>query len=367
MQKSFVKHRVFPAVAVLLASAITLGALELVAWLALHKHWPRKPGIPTNEWVILTGHGRRLRPNLDFTQWFQMSGQNVRLRTNSIGFRGDEVPVQKTPGKKRVLVLGDSITLAAYLPEDQTFTTLAAKILSASAPTEVINAGVYDVGLREEILILKESGLKLKPDLVVLGFYLNDSRPPWGFENEYYNLPPRLTEASKTLEQYSYLYMWIWRRILVTHFLGHNMAKRLNWQDEYNSSNWREDQAAYQHLIQSASLDWGSAWDEKSWTMLYSGLDELRGLAEKNHFQLVVLIFPVAVQVRSNVYDDFPQQKMKSYCASHQLPCLDLLPLLREHQAENIYYDHCHFTAEGHRLIAGPIAQFIADNEPKAP
>ena len=53
---------------------------------------------------------------------------------------------------------------------------------------EVINAGVGDTGSQEQIDILEESGLQIQPDIVVLGFYLNDSRPPWGFSGELWNV-----------------------------------------------------------------------------------------------------------------------------------------------------------------------------------
>ena len=277
----------------------TLAVLEAIAWAALHKKWPRTPGIPTNEWVILTGHGRRLKPNLDFKQNFVMSGLEVRFRTNSLGFRGPEMPAEKSPGEKRVLVLGDSITLAAYLPEDQIFTSLVQDALSASGPVRVVNAGVYDAGLQEEIYVLKESGLKIKPDVVLLGFYLNDSRPPWGFENEYYRLPPRLMEFSKTAEQYSYLYQWLWKRILVTHFIGRKMADRLNWQTDYQKNDWMKNQDAYRHLISQAprwtgaqpgtkihGLEFSRAWTNcaasqkriiSSWRFWFSRLRSRRG------------------------------------------------------------------------------------------
>ena len=50
---------------------------------------------------------------------------------------------------------------------------------------------------------------------------------------------------------------------------------------------------------------------------------------------------------------------MKKYCDDHGVPCLDLLPILKTHKDEDIFYDHCHLTASGHRIIAGPISQFL--------
>jgi len=357
--QSRLRRWLFPIFAAFLSLIITLLALELSFWLILHKKWPRKPSIPTVNWVILTPRGRRLKPDLNEVYWSEISGQEVKIRTNSLGFRAGEIPPEKTPGAFRILVLGDSITLSAFLPEEQTYPDLVEKILREKKPVEVINAGVYDVGLEEELWILKESGLKLNPDLVLLAFYLNDSRPPWGFEDEYYRLPAWLINSSKTLEQSSYLYKWLWKRFLVRHFLGRKMTSRFDWIKLYRTTDWQTDQAAYEKLIRSASLDWGAAWTGNSWPKIYSGLEELEKLAGENKFKPAIVIFPVAVQVRSEFADDYPQQKIREYCESRRIPCLDLLPILRAHKTEKIFFDHCHLTELGNQIIAQPIAEFL--------
>jgi len=352
--------RLFPLLAVLLAALTTLGLLELTAWALLHKKWPRTPPIPTNEWVVLTGHGKRLRPNLDFTQWFLVSNQVVHFQTNSLGIRGREISLPKTAGVTRVLVLGDSITLSPFLPEEEVFPARVQQMLSASRLVEVINAGVSDMGMKEELLLLKETGLRLKPDLVLIGFYLNDSRPPWGFENEYYRLSPRLIEFSKTVEQYSYLYKWVWKRLLVSHFLGRKARNRWDWRNEFVNGDWRTDSSSYQRVIQGADLDFGAAWQQESWKAIDQGLAQFQDLARENNFKLAILIFPVAVQVKSLVADDYPQQQLKKLCETRNIPCLDLLPILKQHQGEDIYFDHCHLNALGHQIISRHIADFLA-------
>jgi len=47
------------------------------------------------------------------------------------------------------------------------------------ARVQAINCGVGDIGTREEADIFREKAAAIKPDLVVIEFYLNDSRPPW--------------------------------------------------------------------------------------------------------------------------------------------------------------------------------------------
>ena len=46
-----------------------------------------------------------LKPNFDGT-W-----AGVSIKTNSLGFRDEEIPLDKQPGEFRILCLGDSVTL----------------------------------------------------------------------------------------------------------------------------------------------------------------------------------------------------------------------------------------------------------------
>src|SRR5258706_587887 len=120
-----------------------------------------------------TPTGRRMRANTTVViENHYLSHRTVTLRTNSLGFRGPELgPKTRT----RVLFLGDSITLAHYQPEEETFVRLVETLSRDSArPLETVNAGVGGVGLEAELAVLKETGLRAEPDVVVLDFYLND-------------------------------------------------------------------------------------------------------------------------------------------------------------------------------------------------
>ena len=115
----------------------------------------------------------RHKPNLDL----QLG--SFRLRTNSLGFRGNAVSEQKPEGAFRVLVLGDSVAFGWGVDEAATFlrrfeaewnTTNARQI-------EVVNAGhlVYDSV--QEWALLRDQGLALQPDLVLLVYVVNDIEP----------------------------------------------------------------------------------------------------------------------------------------------------------------------------------------------
>jgi hypothetical protein len=76
-------------------------------------------------------------------------------------------------------MLGDSITWGDYVRDEETYVRQTANALESTLgyPVDVINAGVGDTGSLEQIDILEESGLRVHPDLVVLGFYLTTAAP----------------------------------------------------------------------------------------------------------------------------------------------------------------------------------------------
>ena len=119
---------------------------------------------------VETPAGRRLRPNTTaHIGRHALSGVPVEIRTNALGYRNREIGEKKG---KRILFLGDSITFADYLPEEQCFVRRVETLARAQGKDwETVNAGVGAVSLKTELAIQLETGLALNPDVVVLGWY----------------------------------------------------------------------------------------------------------------------------------------------------------------------------------------------------
>lgn len=101
----------------------------------------------------------------------------VLNKINSAGFRDREFPVEKTAGVKRILFLGDSIVYGQDIPHEDTIPKqLEKKLNAAGHKAEVLNFGVVGYETRQELIRLKTLGLQYKPDVVILGYTLNDSR-----------------------------------------------------------------------------------------------------------------------------------------------------------------------------------------------
>jgi hypothetical protein len=99
----------------------------------------------------------------------------VTVRTNADGFRDDEYPLERD-GRRRIMFLGDSLTLGWGVEQEQTFEHLLETRLDALRPTEVINLGVGNYNTTQEVNLFIDKGAKYQPDQVVLFYFITPSR-----------------------------------------------------------------------------------------------------------------------------------------------------------------------------------------------
>lgn len=95
-----------------------------------------------------------------------------RIDVNSLGFRDREVDVKKPDGVRRVLVLGDSFVFGVGLKNEERFSDMLQRMLPDDV--QVINCGVPGWGTDQEMLFYETSLRRLKPDLVLLTFLMQN-------------------------------------------------------------------------------------------------------------------------------------------------------------------------------------------------
>lgn len=98
---------------------------------------------------------------------------------NSFGIRDREYSLKKPPRTYRILILGDSFTEGYGMDIEHTFSKRLEEFLNTKPPNEgmkyeVINFGCAGYCPMLEYLLLKEKGLLLDPDLVILLLDLSD-------------------------------------------------------------------------------------------------------------------------------------------------------------------------------------------------
>jgi GDSL-like Lipase/Acylhydrolase family len=159
----------------LVAAAIAAGIAVMVSVIAIEiwvrSAWDESRGTP-GLFVSDPVRGQRLSANYD--GWFA----GVPARTNSLGFRDTrEYQLAKTPGSFRILVLGDSVTFGHGALNETSYPYLLEQRLREWRPEvkwEVWNLGIPGYNTAQELAYLHEVGERYAPDLVIVGFFLND-------------------------------------------------------------------------------------------------------------------------------------------------------------------------------------------------
>jgi len=106
--------------------------------------------------------------------------------TNSYGQRDVEREIEKTPGVRRILLLGDSVVEGHGIRDlDQTLSRQLEKLFGDDGTTEVLNFGVSGYCTLAEVELLEVKGLAFEPDIVILVFVFNDFD---NFNREVYRL-----------------------------------------------------------------------------------------------------------------------------------------------------------------------------------
>ena len=112
------------------------------------------------------------------------------MRTNSRGVRADgDISYEKADGVKRIVLLGDSFAMGYGVDLEDTFSSQMQKFLEeGGVNAEIVNLGVPTFGNAEELVLLREEGLKYQPDLVLLAWHASDysenvSSNLYGLEN----------------------------------------------------------------------------------------------------------------------------------------------------------------------------------------
>lgn len=133
-------------------------------------------------------------PRLLYRQRPRVRGRflGAEVSINALGFRGPETTVEKPPGVRRIVGLGDSVMWGWRVAADDRYLDQLARRLSADGvPTEAVNLAVPGYNTVQEVETLATRGLAFGPDVVVLELVENDLDPPlfvWGVGDDPWTL-----------------------------------------------------------------------------------------------------------------------------------------------------------------------------------
>jgi lysophospholipase L1-like esterase len=251
---------------------------------------------------------------------------------NSAGFRGDDFPAQKTTGKTRIAILGDSVAYGYSVPLEQTFARLLEQQLNADGyNAEVLNFAVNGYSTVAELELYKTRVREYQPDIVLLAYVLNDPLPA-AFVVQSVGSARKQVDYFRKLSRYSQLGAWAylrWQALL-------QQSNRLrNYEGMYsNPDSWNATQAALSGLHQQVQAD---------------------------NARFCAVIFPLLLD-----FTDYPfaaiHQQVGTTLQSMNIPYIDLLQdfsvvpymALRPHPN-----DDTHPNATGHAIAVKKIAPMI--------
>jgi lysophospholipase L1-like esterase len=153
------------AAASLVVAALGVEALARVFF----PQWAPRTGALTEFWRYDPDYGWSHVP--DTRGRFAAHGFDTTVTINADGFRGGRVPLQREPARRRVLVLGDSYVWGFGVEDQEVFT---ARLAQACPGLDVVNLGVSGYSTDQEVMLYRGKGAAYSPDVVVLVVATND-------------------------------------------------------------------------------------------------------------------------------------------------------------------------------------------------
>jgi len=320
---------------------------------------------------------------------------DCEFRINSLGLRDDEIALTKSPGTKRILMLGDSMTVGWGVEQEECFAgRLDALLNRAGGPPgaprprcEVVNCGWASWYTTDGALVfLKHRIDELDPDLIILDYFLNDPAElrPADWRPRGAALPDSIAPTREVggrggaaavlgairdyLSQRSYvlnLLRQIWKASIRRRALG---------ADVFTLEDARR--AEYPACAVLLFAETYPADFEERLGLTERLLVGMRDLAEEHGARFAVAIMPAdfqLVQGKRERYGILPvifhdrryvegkaQRRLKDVCERNGIPALDLLPALRGRCEEECFFSYDpHLTPAGHAVVADAMAGFL--------
>jgi lysophospholipase L1-like esterase len=286
---------------------------------------------------------------------FEGHWEGTWYQINQLGLRGPPISVQAPENEYRIVALGDSCTFGKGVTEESTWPrqleSLLGEALSGERPVVVANLGVNGYSGSTYERIFSEVGLGLDPDLVVVGYNLND------FPN-----------AIQAVDVY------IFKNRKARRMLSQDLRDTLG-----RTATYRWLRQAYYHARREA--DWknaeafargakGSTEFDQAWSEQRDYLASIRDQALAIGAQTAVFLFPYESQVYLDFFDTSPIERLRATCAALDLPFVDLAEEFRQSArqsdpAQELFLkgDRYHPNRAGYRIVAEGVMRLVIERK----
>ena len=299
-------------------------------------------------------------------------------QVNSLGLRGAEVELRKSPGTYRIVMLGDSFTMGKGVEDDSTFSAMLERSMSqGNLPVEVLNAGVDSYSPLLAYFRLTKTLPDLDPDLVVLNFDMSDLVQDALYRSEAdrssdgtivavpgpSNADPDAAERARdfVVNRLPLTRLLLWRtEAWAARATGQTNAALLS----------SADPDVLLHTLEGDTED-----REEQWSGVFESILSLRDYCERNGIFFALTAYPWGHQVSDEawrpgrelfieggvVVSDNSVTILQQFANSEEIPFLDVFGAFRSFNGRApLYFSYdMHWTPAGHRLMAQEVESFI--------
>lgn len=284
---------------------------------------------------------------------------------NKAGWHDADHELEKPAGTARIVVLGDSYVEGVQVALDELYHRRLEKGLAARSnrPVEAIGLGWAGWGQAQELECLRTTGLRYRPDLVVLEFLPgNDVRNNQDRLEQLANDEgSRSTFARvlfiKSINASLFFHAFLFDKLDLT------LRRAGGHRDPVDSDVYSASPAEHSEL-------WKEAWDRTD-----ALVGDTKAELDRRGVPLVVAIFTSPLEIEACVsgpspdprYDfSIPRKRMAELCRRRGIACVDLAPRFAKLPADArpglhlLPYDG-HWSALGHREGASETVRFLTE------
>jgi hypothetical protein len=265
------------------------------------------------------------------------TARSTKQRLNSRGFRDHERNETKPAGTRRVLVLGDSFTWGHGVELEDTYPRRLERVLERrqGTPWEVVSLALPGMNTVDQAVQLGEIGMAYAPDVVLLGYVLNDSEDA------------QAAETRRAAE---------WAEPGSLGVLDHSALARLVQRRIWATLENRRRVAGYRSMYAAEASGWQAA---------QRALTEMGRLCHERNVPFVAVIFPLFGNPLDQRYPFTGLHEEVARAAEVSgARVVDLLPTYRGLRSEILVVDGVddeHPNEVAHRLAAAAIRPVIEE------
>ena len=290
-------------------------------------------------------------------QRYRAHGMHCGRPCNALGFVDEEFALQRTPGLRRIVALGDSFAVGIVRYE-QNFLTLVDAGLDITGPTEILNFGVIGIGPAEYLELWRTEASRYQPDVVLLCIYVG---------NDFVR-----RRASSLLHRESCATLTVAVRLwqVFTHAAVAGEGPDLGI---VNQESPTLTEAEYATVLQQHVRVFAREPDSETRLAIADTLGLLDEIAAAVGPRLRVVLIPDELQIDEGIWQRLvasggaldrqaPGRLLREFFAARRVPCLDLYDALATAAATGSVYvpRDMHWNARGNAAAAAAIVAWLA-------